>query len=78
MKVVVKRKGDERRIGGEKKHKWNIKEGNMLEVQWTKESRSMTMLSEGVSNPWASTILVLKVSTNKQNFCITHHSIISS
>jgi hypothetical protein len=29
-------------------------EGNLLEVWWTKESWSLSTLSEGVSEPWPS------------------------
>jgi len=36
--------------------KQDLEEYNLLEVWWTKESRSLSMLREGVSKPWPYTI----------------------
>jgi hypothetical protein len=52
MKVVEKKTStgeDARRKRERQKHKWNIEEGILLEVEWMKELMCLFSLNKGVS-----------------------------
>jgi hypothetical protein len=55
MRETVKRrgrKGDARRKREGQQQKWELEEGSLLKVEWTKELMCLFALNKGVSKPW--------------------------